>query len=89
MENELENLQLGVPIAKLRAEENLRQTKLAAMAEISGWRGRIGRIALTRIGLGDTVGVRWSEPPGTSHTFPGYLYKSERRILAPCAKSAI
>jgi hypothetical protein len=66
VENELENLQLGVPIAKLRAEENLRQTKLAAMAEISGWRGRI---ALTRIGLGDTVGAHWSEPPGTSH-FP-------------------
>jgi hypothetical protein len=32
VENELENLQWGVPITKLRAEENLRQTKLAAMA---------------------------------------------------------
>src|SRR5258708_22202468 len=34
-ESELENLQLGVQIAKLRAEENLSQTKLAAKAEMS------------------------------------------------------
>src|SRR6266849_3107037 len=34
VESELENLQLGVQIAKLRAEENLSQTKLAAKAEI-------------------------------------------------------
>src|SRR5271157_6592010 len=31
----LQNLQLGVQIAKLRAAENLSQTKLAAMAEMS------------------------------------------------------
>jgi DNA-binding XRE family transcriptional regulator len=35
VESELENLQLGVQIAKLRAEENLCQTKLAARAEMS------------------------------------------------------
>jgi len=35
VERELENLQLGVQIAKLRAEENLSQTKLAAKAEMS------------------------------------------------------
>ena len=35
VESELENLQLGVQIAKLRAEENLSQTKLAARAEMS------------------------------------------------------
>src|SRR5579863_8890310 len=35
VETELENLQLGVQIAKLRAAENLGQTKLAAMAEMS------------------------------------------------------
>src|SRR5580698_4914058 len=35
VESELENLQLGVQIAKLRAAENLSQTKLAAMAEMS------------------------------------------------------
>src|SRR5258707_5215186 len=35
VESELENLQLGVQIAKLRAEENLSQTKLAAKAEMS------------------------------------------------------
>jgi transcriptional regulator with XRE-family HTH domain len=32
---ELENLQVGVQIAKLRAEEKLSQTKLAALAEMS------------------------------------------------------
>jgi hypothetical protein len=36
VESELENLQLGVQIAKLRAAENLSQTKLAAKAEMSG-----------------------------------------------------
>ena len=35
LETELENLQLGVQIAKLRAAENLSQTKLAARAEMS------------------------------------------------------
>src|SRR5712664_3664491 len=35
VEGELENLQLGVQIAKLRAEEKLSQTKLAALAEMS------------------------------------------------------
>ncbi len=35
VESELENLQLGVQIAKLRAAENLSQTKLAAKAEMS------------------------------------------------------
>jgi transcriptional regulator with XRE-family HTH domain len=35
VERELENLQLGVQIAKLREEENLSQTKLAARAEMS------------------------------------------------------
>jgi DNA-binding XRE family transcriptional regulator len=35
VEAELENLQLGVQIAKLRAAENLSQTKLAARAEMS------------------------------------------------------
>jgi DNA-binding XRE family transcriptional regulator len=35
VEAELENLQLGVQIAKLRAAENLSQTKLAAKAEMS------------------------------------------------------
>ena len=35
VENELENLQLGVRIAKLRAAGNLSQTKLAAKAEMS------------------------------------------------------
>jgi hypothetical protein len=30
VETELDNLQLGVQIAQLRAEENLSQTKLAA-----------------------------------------------------------
>ena len=35
VESELENLQLGVQIAKLRAEEDLSQTKLAARAEMS------------------------------------------------------
>jgi DNA-binding transcriptional regulator YiaG len=35
VETELENLQLGVQIAKLRAAENLSQTKLAARAEMS------------------------------------------------------
>jgi transcriptional regulator with XRE-family HTH domain len=35
VESELENLHLGVQIAKLRAEENLSQTKLAAKAEMS------------------------------------------------------
>jgi DNA-binding XRE family transcriptional regulator len=35
VEIELENLQLGVQIAKLRAAENLSQTKLAAKAEMS------------------------------------------------------
>src|SRR6266478_565150 len=35
VESELENLQLGVQIAKLRAEKNLSQTKLAAKAEMS------------------------------------------------------
>jgi len=35
VERELENLQVGVQIAKLRAEENLSQTKLAAKAEMS------------------------------------------------------
>jgi len=35
VERELENLQVGVQIAKLRAEENLSQTKLAALAEMS------------------------------------------------------
>jgi DNA-binding XRE family transcriptional regulator len=35
VEQELENLQLGLQIAKLRAEENLSQTKLAAKAEMS------------------------------------------------------
>jgi plasmid maintenance system antidote protein VapI len=35
VETELENLQLGVQIAKLRAAENLSQTKLAAMADMS------------------------------------------------------
>jgi DNA-binding XRE family transcriptional regulator len=35
VERELENLQLGVQIAKLRAAENLSQTKLAARAEMS------------------------------------------------------
>ncbi len=35
VESELENLQLGVQIAKLRAKENLSQTKLAAKAEMS------------------------------------------------------
>ena len=34
VEAELENLQLGVQIAKLRAAENLSQTKLAAKAEM-------------------------------------------------------
>ena len=35
VESELENLQLGVQIAKLRAAEHLSQTKLAAKAEMS------------------------------------------------------
>jgi DNA-binding XRE family transcriptional regulator len=35
VERELENLQVGVQIAKLRAEEKLSQTKLAALAEMS------------------------------------------------------
>jgi transcriptional regulator with XRE-family HTH domain len=35
VERELENLQLGVQIAKLREEEKLSQTKLAARAEMS------------------------------------------------------
>jgi|ERR1700687_3223648 len=35
VETELDNLQLGVQIAQLRAEENLSQTKLAAKAEMS------------------------------------------------------
>ncbi len=35
MERELENLQLGIQIAKLRQEERLSQTKLAAMADMS------------------------------------------------------
>jgi DNA-binding XRE family transcriptional regulator len=35
VEAELENLQLGVQIAKLRAAENLSQTKLAARADMS------------------------------------------------------
>jgi transcriptional regulator with XRE-family HTH domain len=35
VERELENLRVGVQIAKLRAEENLSQTKLAAKAEMS------------------------------------------------------
>jgi transcriptional regulator with XRE-family HTH domain len=35
VESELENLHLGVPIAKLRAAENLSQTKLAARAEMN------------------------------------------------------
>jgi transcriptional regulator with XRE-family HTH domain len=35
VESELENLHLGVQIAKLRAAENLSQTKLAAKAEMS------------------------------------------------------
>jgi transcriptional regulator with XRE-family HTH domain len=35
IESELENLQLGVQIAKLRAAENLSQTKLAARAEMN------------------------------------------------------
>ncbi len=35
VESELENLQLGVQIAKLRAAENLSQTKLVAKAEMS------------------------------------------------------
>ena len=35
VERELENLQLGVQIARLREEENLSQTKLAAMADMS------------------------------------------------------
>ena len=35
VERELENLQLGVQIAKLRGEEKLSQTKLAARAEMS------------------------------------------------------
>ena len=35
VESELENLQLGVQIAKLRAAEDLSQTKLAAKAEMS------------------------------------------------------
>jgi transcriptional regulator with XRE-family HTH domain len=36
VETELDNLQLGVQIPQLRAEENLSQTKLAANAEMSG-----------------------------------------------------
>jgi transcriptional regulator with XRE-family HTH domain len=35
VERELENLQLGVQIAKLREKEKLSQTKLAARAEMS------------------------------------------------------
>jgi len=35
VERELENLQLGIQIAKLRQEERLSQTKLAAMADMS------------------------------------------------------
>src|SRR5258707_13380333 len=35
IESELENLQLGVQIAKLRAAENLSQTKLAARAAMN------------------------------------------------------
>ncbi len=35
VERELENLEVGVQIAKLRAEEKLSQTKLAALAEMS------------------------------------------------------
>jgi DNA-binding Xre family transcriptional regulator len=35
VEREIENLQLGVQIAKLRSAENLSQTKLAAKAEMS------------------------------------------------------
>src|SRR5260370_34956751 len=35
VESELENLQLGVQIAKMQAAENLSQTKLAARAEMS------------------------------------------------------
>lgn len=35
VEQELENLQLGVQIAKLRSEEKLSQTKLAALADMS------------------------------------------------------
>jgi transcriptional regulator with XRE-family HTH domain len=34
-ERELENLQLGVQIAKLREQEKLSQTKLAALADMS------------------------------------------------------
>lgn len=35
VERELESLQLGMQIAKLREEEKLSQTKLAAMADMS------------------------------------------------------
>ena len=35
VERELENLNLGVQIAKLRSEEKLSQTKLAALADMS------------------------------------------------------
>ena len=35
VERELENLQLGVQIAKLRSQEKLSQTKLAALADMS------------------------------------------------------
>ena len=35
VERELENLQLGIQIAKLREEDRLSQTKLAAMADMS------------------------------------------------------
>jgi transcriptional regulator with XRE-family HTH domain len=35
VERELENLQLGVQIAKLRQQEKLSQTKLAALADMS------------------------------------------------------
>jgi transcriptional regulator with XRE-family HTH domain len=36
VEREIENLQLGIQIAKLRQVENLSQTKLAALADMSG-----------------------------------------------------
>ncbi len=35
VERELENLRLGVQIARLREQENLSQTKLAALADMS------------------------------------------------------
>ena len=36
VEKELENLRIGIQIARLRAQGNLSQTKLAARAEMSG-----------------------------------------------------